>query len=64
MYTVVRAKEVKPERNWIAIGILPPHVQSSPERQANYSQKLKESGASIVFSNVEELTIQDIMTLI
>jgi HAD superfamily phosphatase len=64
MYTVVRAKEVKPERNWIAIGILPPHVQSSPELQANYSQKLKESGASIVFSNVEELTIQDIMTLI
>lgn len=63
MYTVVRAKEVRPERNWIAIGILPPHVQSSPERQANYSQKLKDSGAAIIFSNVEELTIQELMTL-
>jgi HAD superfamily phosphatase len=64
MYTVVRAKEVKPERNWIAIGILPPHVQYSPERKASYSRQLKESGAAIVFNNVEELTIQELTTLI
>ena len=64
MYTVVKAKELKPERNWIAIGILPPHVQSSQARQADYAQKLMEAGAEIVLSNVEKLDIVTIAELI
>ena len=64
MYTVVKAKELKPERNWIAVGILPPHVQSSQTRQANYAQKLLAAGAEIVLSNVEKLDLQTIDELI
>ena len=57
MYTVVKAQELKPARNWIAIGILPPHVQTSQTRQADYAQKLLEAGAEIVLSNVEKLDL-------
>ncbi|MEO0928886.1 MAG: TIGR01548 family HAD-type hydrolase [Cyanobacteria bacterium J06643_13] len=55
MYTVVKAREIKPERKWIAIGILPPHVQTSQARKEDYAQKLLAAGAEIVLSNVEKL---------
>ncbi|MGD1919512.1 MAG: TIGR01548 family HAD-type hydrolase [Pleurocapsa sp.] len=58
MYTVAKAKELKPERKWVAIGILPPHVQVSQTRKEDYAQKLMEAGAEIVLSNVEKLDIQ------
>lgn len=64
MYTVVRAREAKPELNWIGVGILPPHVQTSPSRQASYSQKLQAAGAELVLSKVEELDLQTINRLI
>ena len=55
MYTVVKAREQKPEGKWIAVGILPPHVQTTPARQQDYAQKLLLAGAEIVLSNVEKL---------
>ena len=64
MYTVATAKSQKPERNWIGIGVLPPHVQSSSVRQADYAQKLMEAGAEIVLSNVEKLDLELIEELI
>lgn len=64
MYTVAKAKEQKPERNWIGIGILPPHVQVSETRQADYAQKLMAAGAEIVLSNVEKLDLTTIKELI
>ena len=64
MYTVVKAKKLKPERNWIAIGILPPHVQTSEIRQADYAQKLMEAGAQVVLSNVEKLDLAMIVELV
>lgn len=64
MYTVIKAKELKPERNWIAVGILPPHVQISEVRQADYAQKLMSAGAEIVLSNVEKLDLPTIDELI
>ena len=64
MYTVARAKEIDPKRQWIAVGILPPHVQISPTRQADYAQKLMAAGAEIVLSNVEKLDLEMIKELI
>lgn len=64
MYTVVKAKELKPEHNWIGIGILPPHVQTSQTRQQDYAQKLMSAGAEIVLSNVEKLDLAMIEELI
>ena len=57
MYTVNKAREIKPELNWIGVGILPPHVQTSETRKADYAQKLMEAGAEIVLSNVEKLNL-------
>ena len=64
MYTIAKARELKPERNWIAVGILPPHVQVSQTRQEDYAQKLMEAGAEIVLSNVEKLDVAMIRELI
>ncbi|MGF1541156.1 MAG: TIGR01548 family HAD-type hydrolase [Pleurocapsa sp.] len=62
MLTIQKAREVKPEANWIAVGILPPHVQSSTVKQA-YAERLKEAGAAIVLNNVTELSIARITQL-
>ena len=55
MYTIQRARERRPDSSWIAIGVLPPHVQTSKARQSDYAQKLLAAGAEIVLSNVEKL---------
>ena len=57
MYTVVKAREQKPERKWIAVGILPPHVQTTQTRKEDYAQKLLAAGAEIVLSNIEKLDL-------
>ena len=64
MYTIAKAKERKPARNWIAIGILPPHVQDSQIRQADYAQKLLEAGAEAVLTSVENLDPQMVIELL
>ena len=64
MYTIAKAKEQKSARNWIGVGILPPHVQTSQARQQDYAQKLLAAGAEIVLSNVEKLDIEMIAELI
>ncbi len=64
MYTVVKARELQPERNWVGIGVLPPHVQISTTRQADYAQKLISAGAEVVLSNAEKLDLQLISELI
>lgn len=64
MHTIARAKEQYSARNWIAVGILPPHVQNSQTRQADYAQKLMEAGAEVVLSNAKNLDLQMIAELI
>ncbi len=64
MLTIQKAQEIKPEANWIAVGILPPHVQSSTSKQASYTEKLKTAGAAIVLNNVTELSIARIAELV
>lgn len=64
MYTVVKAREIQPQRNWLGIGILPPHVQTSPVTIGDYAQKLMEAGAEVVLSNVSKLDISMINELI
>ncbi|MDB9305519.1 TIGR01548 family HAD-type hydrolase [Nodularia spumigena] len=55
MYTVRKARETHPHRNWIGVGILPPHVQETAAHSHAYSQTLLAAGAAIVLSNVEQL---------
>ncbi|MBK4730955.1 TIGR01548 family HAD-type hydrolase [Oxynema sp. CENA135] len=56
LYTVAKAQQERPERTWVGVGVLPPHVHHSPERQADYGENLKNAGAAIVLDNVEQLT--------
>lgn len=56
MLVVMRAKCVLPSRNWIGVGILPPHILSNPEIKSSYSEKLEMAHAHAVCNALEELT--------
>lgn len=64
MYTVEKARLLQPQRCWIGVGVLPPHVQVTAEHQDAYAAKLKDAGAAVVFSNVQELTPEQIQQLL
>jgi HAD superfamily phosphatase len=63
MYTVEKARILQPHRRWIGVGVLPPHVQETPEVRDAYTATLKNAGAAIIFSNVQELTPAQILQL-
>jgi HAD superfamily phosphatase len=64
MYTVQKARKLQPERTWIGVGVLPPHVQETAERRDAYEELLKEAGATKVFNNVQQLTPAQIQQLL
>lgn len=64
MYTVQHAREQYPNRVWIAIGVLPPHVQETESRSLAYANTLEQAGADAVFWNVQELTPEKIEKLL
>ncbi|MFK8184991.1 MAG: TIGR01548 family HAD-type hydrolase [Phormidesmis sp.] len=64
MKTIVAARAQFPHRPWIAIGILPPHAQKDKSYAAEYAKKLLAAGASTVLDNVQEITSEQISTLI
>lgn len=63
MYTVVKARDLDNTRNWVGVGVLPPHVQETAVRRDSYAQTLIKAGAKVVLSNVQELTPQLIQDL-
>jgi HAD superfamily phosphatase len=56
MYVVNKARNSQDNRTWVAVGILPPHVQATPERRDTYTATLQQAGAAVVLDNVQELT--------
>ncbi|HEY9833475.1 MAG TPA: TIGR01548 family HAD-type hydrolase [Stenomitos sp.] len=64
LYTVQKAQALYPERTWISVGILPPHVQTGLERGEAYQQTLQSAGAAVVLSHVEQLTPERIQQLL
>jgi HAD superfamily phosphatase len=60
MYTVLKARTMAPEgfgdRPFIAVGVLPPHVQHDLEIMTEYTETLHLAGANLVLKNVCELT--------
>jgi HAD superfamily phosphatase len=64
MYTIEKAKILEPGRNWIGVGVLPPHVQQTSERRQAYEQLLKDAGAVVVYGNVQQLTVEEIRQLV
>lgn len=64
MYTVKNARQQNSQRQWLAIGVLPPHVQVTEERSLEYTNTLEQAGADVVFWNVQELTPDKIWHLV
>jgi HAD superfamily phosphatase len=63
MQTIIKARSVQPERNLIAVGVLPPHILTAAEVVDDYRDSLVRSGATIVLNNVQELTPELINSL-
>ena len=64
MYTVNRARETDPQRNWYGAGVLPPHVQETAARATAYGQQLQAAGAATIVPKITELTPDHITHLI
>ncbi len=64
MQTITAAKSAFPQRQWLAVGILPPHVQTNSNYQSQYADNLKAAGAITVLSSLRELTGELISSLI
>lgn len=56
MYTISNARTQQPNRDFIAVGVLPPHILAAASQIDGYRQSLIEAGAKVVINNVEELT--------
>ena len=64
IYTVNQAREQKTSKNWLAVGVLPPHVQTCADKKQNYANRLETAGAKVVLDNVEQLNSKLIGELI
>ena len=64
MVTITRAQEQYPQRQWVAVGILPPHVQQSADYRDRYAQSLTQAGAATVLSGIERLDANQVKSLI
>jgi len=56
MLTVIRAREFAPSYQYIAVGVIPPHV--TEDLRDRYAALLKENGADLVLNSVLDLTPQ------
>lgn len=56
MYTVIKARETQPDRRWLGVGVLPPHVAADADRRGDYAQSLRQAGADVVLDRVLDLT--------
>lgn len=54
MTTILKAKAIQPQRQWVAVGILPPHVQADLAVKEAYTNQLIQVGAKFVLNNVTE----------
>ncbi|MFM7425148.1 MAG: TIGR01548 family HAD-type hydrolase [Elainella sp.] len=64
LQTVQRAKLLQPQRQWIGVGVLPPHAQQSESYAQAYTLNLKRVEASLVLSNVMQLNGEQIHQLL
>jgi HAD superfamily phosphatase len=64
LYTVVKAREFAPFRQFLGIGVLPPHVLENQEIAKSYEAKLIDAGATVVIDNVEKLTPELVESLL
>jgi HAD superfamily phosphatase len=61
MQVIRNARITYPQMQWLAIGILPPHL--SPEKQPSFRDQLQQAGADLVLAKVTDLTPALLKTL-
>lgn len=65
MQTIQKAQQQSPEFQWLAVGILPPHVSASDTAYiSSYARSLTDAGAHVVLPAVTALTPDCIQQLI
>lgn len=64
MKTVIAARSQFPNRQWLAIGILPPHAQKDKSYAEQYAKKLTAAGAMIVLDSAQEITADRVSQLL
>ncbi len=64
MHTIRQAREQQPQGRWIAVGVLPPHVQETEARAEQYGEILRQAGADWVVANIEALTPEQMAQLV
>ncbi len=55
MHTILNARLVQPERNLVAVGVLPPHIVAASQVD-EYRANLLQAGATLVINHVQEMT--------
>ncbi|MEM6449603.1 MAG: TIGR01548 family HAD-type hydrolase [Cyanobacteria bacterium P01_D01_bin.105] len=58
MKTVLAAHKQFPHRQWLAIGILPPHAQADQDYAKQYAAKLMDAGALTVLKSAQQITLE------
>ena len=56
MQALLAARDRCPDRQWKAVGVVPPHLWEEPERQAQHAAMMGDRGADVVLTGVCELT--------
>jgi HAD superfamily phosphatase len=56
MHTVLKARITQPNRHFIAVGILPPHIHGDLNLVQEYTASLLQAGATVILNHVLELT--------
>ena len=64
MATVQAARTQFPERLWLGVGVLPPHVQTDSDYRHRYGNQLKDAGAAMVVNHIEQLTAKTVQGLV
>lgn len=54
MQTITKAKSIQPQKEWKAIGVLPPHVQNNEQIIPKYTEQLLTAGAMEVITKVTD----------
>ena len=56
MHMISNARIQQPNRDFIAVGVLPPHILAAASHIDGYRHSLIQAGAKVVINNVQELT--------
>jgi HAD superfamily phosphatase len=58
MHTILNARIAQSDRDFIGVGVLPPHILADPSQVQSYRSSLIQAGANLVIDRVEDLTPQ------